>query len=153
MDNWYSLDEKTNTLLVLSFCEGNCRKSVGVYREIFPSRSTPKLQTFKNVEYSLRETCQLKVKSVNAGRPRQAWTVEGRNSGHNGRNPDNQCQSNREAAENYFHTGIVFTRRGKTNLYNEYVYGDENAYTVKKRNFQHKFSVHVWMGLINKFFS
>ncbi|KAK5639194.1 hypothetical protein RI129_011686 [Pyrocoelia pectoralis] len=56
-------------MLLIGFCNGNCRESVRVYRQRFPNRQIPNRQTFANVERRLRETGGLKPIKMNAGRP------------------------------------------------------------------------------------
>nr|QLJ84872.1 transposase-like protein [Dichotomius schiffleri] len=70
----FPFNEQTDMLLVLGFCEGNCRESVRVYRERYPNRRIPNHKTFARIEHRLRETGNLKPVRFNAGRPRQART-------------------------------------------------------------------------------
>ncbi|KAJ8943693.1 hypothetical protein NQ318_015182 [Aromia moschata] len=54
-----------------------------------------------------------------------------------------------------FHKKILFadescfTRRGITNLHNQYVYADENPHAIRAKSFQCEFSINVWIGFIN----
>lgn len=68
----YSFAEQTDMLLVLGFCNGNCRESVRVYHVRYPNRQTPERKTFAAVERRLRETGQFKPIRINVGQPRQA---------------------------------------------------------------------------------
>jgi hypothetical protein len=42
-----------------------------------------------------------------------------------------------------------FTRDGVNNCHNEHRWSDENPHTTVERNFQHRFSINVWCGMIN----
>lgn len=42
-----------------------------------------------------------------------------------------------------------FTRRGVVNLHNQHVWAHENPHAIRPRNFQHEFSVNVWLGIFN----
>jgi Transposase. len=42
-----------------------------------------------------------------------------------------------------------FTRRGVTNLHNQHEWAHENPHAIKPRNFQHEFSVNIWLGVYN----
>ncbi|HJY22792.1 MAG TPA: hypothetical protein VJ279_07900, partial [Hanamia sp.] len=46
----YSFGDQTDMLLVLGFCAGNCRQSVRVYQERFPTRQVPNHKTFARIE-------------------------------------------------------------------------------------------------------
>ena len=70
MAQMYSYGEQTDMLLVLGFCEGNCRKSVRVYQDRFPNRQVPNRKTFARIERRLRENGRLEPLTVNCGRPR-----------------------------------------------------------------------------------
>ncbi|KAJ8962771.1 hypothetical protein NQ318_001170 [Aromia moschata] len=52
----FSFSEQVDMLLVLDFCEANCRRSVEEYRRRFPNRVIPHRETFSNVETRARET-------------------------------------------------------------------------------------------------
>lgn len=65
----YSNAEQTDMILVLGYCDMNCRESVRVYRERFPNRRLPNRQTFANIERRLRENGQFAPINVNRGRP------------------------------------------------------------------------------------
>ena len=52
----FSFSEQVDMLLVLGFCEGNCRRSVEEYRRRYPDRVIPHRETFSNVERRARET-------------------------------------------------------------------------------------------------
>lgn len=56
MSGKFSFDEQVDMLLVLGFCEGNCRRSVDEYRRRYPNRVIPHRETFANVERRARET-------------------------------------------------------------------------------------------------
>lgn len=56
MNGKFSFNEQVDMLLVLGFCEGNCRRSVEEYRRRFPNRIIPHRETFSNVERRARET-------------------------------------------------------------------------------------------------
>jgi len=71
----FTFNEQTDMLLVLGFCQGNCRESVRVYQERFPNRRIPNHKTFARIERRLRETGKLQPARLNAGRPRQVRTV------------------------------------------------------------------------------
>lgn len=70
----FPFNEQTDMLLVLGYCQGNCRESVRVYQERYPNRRIPNHKTFARIERRLRETGRLTPVRVNAGRPRQART-------------------------------------------------------------------------------
>ncbi|CAH1998540.1 unnamed protein product [Acanthoscelides obtectus] len=40
-----------------------------------------------------------------------------------------------------------FTRRGVVNFHNQHMWSHENPHAVRERNFQHEFSVNVWIGI------
>ncbi|KAJ8952490.1 hypothetical protein NQ318_003286 [Aromia moschata] len=103
MDNTYTFDEQTDMLLVIGFCEGDCRRSVREYHRRYPNRRTPNHQTFKQIERRLRENGMLKVNRRNAGRPRQARTilVEEEILERVDENPENQCQIIGEASQSF----------------------------------------------------
>lgn len=67
MAGTYTYGEQTDMLLVLGYCEGNCRRSVRVYRERFPNRRLPDL---------IRETGSFAPVFANCGRPRVIRTPE-----------------------------------------------------------------------------
>lgn len=56
MTQKFSFSEQVDMLLVLGFCESNCRRSVEEYRRRFPNRVIPHRETFANVERRARET-------------------------------------------------------------------------------------------------
>lgn len=66
----YSYEEQTDMLLVLGFCEGNCRRSVREYHERFPNRQVPNHKTFARIERRLRENGKLEPLTANCGRAR-----------------------------------------------------------------------------------
>lgn len=76
MANHYSFDEQTDMLLVLGFCNRNCRQSVRVYHERYPNRRRPCRKTFANVERRLRERGSLQRTNKLAGRPRNVRNPE-----------------------------------------------------------------------------
>lgn len=76
MAETYTHEEQTDMLLVLGFCEGNCRRSVRVYQQRFPNRRIPNFKTFGRIERRLRETGRLEPSTVNRGRPRQICTPQ-----------------------------------------------------------------------------
>ncbi|KAJ8943680.1 hypothetical protein NQ318_015168 [Aromia moschata] len=71
MDNTYPFDEQTDMLLVLGFCEGNCRRSVREYHLRNPNRRGPNHPTLK----ILKDVLEKMVNRGNAGRPRQVRTI------------------------------------------------------------------------------
>lgn len=71
----FSFVEQTDMILVLGYCEGNCRESVRVYQERYPNRRIPNHKTFSRIERRLRETGSFKPVRTNAGRPRQSRTL------------------------------------------------------------------------------
>lgn len=70
----YTYAEQTDMLLVLGYCEGNCRRSVRVYGERFPNRRVPNHKTFANIERRLRETGSFRPATANRGRARSIRT-------------------------------------------------------------------------------
>lgn len=72
----YTCAEQTDMLLVLGFCQGNCRESVRVYRERYPDRRIPNHQTFSSVERRLRETGSLVIRSTDRGRHPLVRTIQ-----------------------------------------------------------------------------
>lgn len=48
-----------------------------------------------------------------------------------------------------FSDEATFTRNGITNLHNEHVWDIENPHAISENNFQHRFSVNVWGGIID----
>lgn len=70
----FPFTEQTDMLLVLGFCQGNCRESVRVYQERYPYRRIPNRKTFARIECRLRERGSLVPARFNTGRPRQART-------------------------------------------------------------------------------
>lgn len=70
----FPFNEQTDMLLVLGYCQGNCRESVRVYQERYPNRRIPNHKTFARIERRLRETGRLQPARFNTGRPRQART-------------------------------------------------------------------------------
>ncbi|KAJ8935828.1 hypothetical protein NQ318_008725 [Aromia moschata] len=52
----FSFSEQVDMLLVLGFCEGNCRRSIEERRKRFPNRVIPHREKFSNVERRARET-------------------------------------------------------------------------------------------------
>lgn len=41
-----------------------------------------------------------------------------------------------------------FTRNGIINFHNTHVWADENPHAIRRHNFQHRFSINVWVGVI-----
>lgn len=70
----YTNAEQTDMLMVLGYCEGNCRRSVRVYNERFPNRRVPNHKTFGNIERRLRETGKFAPSTADRGRARTIRT-------------------------------------------------------------------------------
>lgn len=43
----------------------------------------------------------------------------------------------------------TFTRNGITNFRNTHVWSIDNPHSIRRTNFQHRFSVNVWIGIVN----
>lgn len=85
----FSFNEQVDMILVLGFCEGNCRRSVVEYRRRFPNRVIPNRQTFANVERKARETGSL-CQRINGGR---IYAVNARNEERILRHIENEPQT------------------------------------------------------------
>ncbi|GLV40842.1 hypothetical protein CBL_10017 [Carabus blaptoides fortunei] len=66
--------EQTDMLMVLGYCEENCRRSVRVYNERFLNRRVPNHKTFANIVRRLRETGKFAPITANRGRARTIRT-------------------------------------------------------------------------------
>lgn len=61
-----------------------------------------------------------------------------------------KVQQNRDLHRNILLTDKAqFTRDGINNYHNEHRWFDENPYATFERNFQHRFSIKVWCGLLD----
>ncbi|CAH2016044.1 unnamed protein product [Acanthoscelides obtectus] len=59
-----------------------------------------------------------------------------------------RTDNNRELLSNVLWTDeSCFTRRGVVNFHNQHIWSHENPHAVRERNFQHEFSVNVWIGI------
>lgn len=72
----YTFSELTDVVLTLGECFGNAAAAVKCYKDKFPNRNIPDAKTFLSTERRLRETGSLQVKNRDAGRPRNARTVD-----------------------------------------------------------------------------
>jgi hypothetical protein len=44
-----------------------------------------------------------------------------------------------------------FKRDGEMNLHNLHVWAEKNPHQTQSSSFQHKFSVHVWAGIVDEY--
>ncbi|CAH2004529.1 unnamed protein product [Acanthoscelides obtectus] len=59
-----------------------------------------------------------------------------------------KTDNNREFLSNVLWTDeSCFIRRGVVNFHNQHIWSHENPHAVRERNFQHEFSVNVWIGI------
>jgi hypothetical protein len=46
---------------------------------------------------------------------------------------------------------VCFTRNGVVNFHNVHVWAQENPHAVRQSNFQQRFSINIWAGIVDNF--
>jgi len=118
----FSYVEYCDMHFVYGFCDGNARAAVEEYHRRFPDRRIPSRSVFMRIHQTLRDTGSLPSHWIKA-HPELLSVI-------------------------LFSDEASFTRDGVNNLRNVHTWSHDNAHETSVTNFQRRFTVNVWCGVL-----
>jgi hypothetical protein len=147
------------TCILCGFCDGNARAAVEEYQRRFPDRRIPSIRVFTRIHQTLRDTGCLPSFAVHSERP-VGGTINTREnildmvqrSPRSSTRRMNFChwiQAHPELLDVILFTDeACFTRDGVNNSRNVHTWSHDNPHATSVTNFQKRFSVNVWCGVV-----
>ena len=144
---------------VYGFCNDNARAAVEEYQRRFPDRRIPSRSVFTRIHQTLRDT--IGVSRMQVCRtlheedlyPYHDQRVQHLEPGDHAQRMDlcHWMKANPELLSVIlFSDEASFTRNGVNNLRNVHTWSHDNPHETRVSNFQRRFSVNVWCGVLCK---